>query len=133
LGGLVAGHDAGLTYNTWPLMDGRFLPRGLTLLEPIWRNVVENVATVQFLHRLGGYVLAAAVLAYAIATRTGSSASRERALLASVLVVTQVALGIATLVQAVPMGLALAHQGLALILLMVLVWNSAVLRRTAVS
>jgi cytochrome c oxidase assembly protein subunit 15 len=131
LGGLVAGHDAGLTYNTWPLMDGRFLPSGLTLLEPIWRNVIENVATVQFMHRLGGYVLAAAVLAYAVAIRGGPPVSRERALLASVLVVAQVALGIATLLKAVPVGLALAHQGLALILLLVLVWHATVLGRSA--
>jgi cytochrome c oxidase assembly protein subunit 15 len=133
LGGLVAGHDAGFTYNTWPLMDGRFVPTGLTLLEPIWRNVIENVATVQFMHRFGGYVLAAAVLAYAVAVRGGPAASRERALLASVLVVAQVALGIATLLQVVPVGLALAHQGLALILLMVLVWNASTLGRSAVA
>jgi cytochrome c oxidase assembly protein subunit 15 len=131
LGGLVAGHDAGLTYNTWPLMDGHLVPSGLTLLDPIWRNFLENVATVQFSHRLGAYVLVAATLAYAIANRAGPIACRERALLASLLVMAQVALGVATLVRGVPIELALAHQGLALILLLVLVWNASALARSA--
>ncbi len=127
LGGMVAGHDAGLAYNTWPLMDGRFVPKGLALLDPAWRNIVENVTTIQFSHRVGGYLLAAAILAYAVATRRESAEARGRALLASALVLAQVALGIATLVLAVPTGPALAHQGMALILLLVLVWNASLL------
>lgn len=127
LGGLVAGHDAGLAYNTWPLMDGRLVPNGLALLDPAWRNIVENVTTIQFAHRLGAYVLTAAILAYTIALRRESAAMRSRALLASLLVLAQLALGIATLVLAVPTGLALAHQGLALILLLVLVWHASVI------
>jgi cytochrome c oxidase assembly protein subunit 15 len=128
LGGLMAGHDAGLTYNTWPLMDGQFVPRGLSLLEPFWRNLVENIATIQFNHRLGAYVLAAAILAYAIAARRIPPV-RNRALLMSLLALAQIALGVATLVLGVPIGLALAHQGLALILLLVIVWNASVLSR----
>ncbi len=129
LGGLMAGYDAGLTYNSWPLMDGRFVPRGLLLLEPAWRNFVENTATIQFDHRTGAYVLTAAVPLHAIMTRAGPI--RARALLACGLVIAQVGVGVATLVQAVPIGLALMHQGLALILLLVLVWNASVLRRIA--
>ena len=127
LGGLVAGHDAGLAYNTWPLMDGRLVPNGLALLDPAWRNIVENVTTIQFAHRLGAYVLAAAILAYALAIRRESVAARHRAYLASALVLAQLSLGVATLVLAVPTGLALAHQGMALILLLVLVWHASVL------
>jgi heme a synthase len=69
LGGLVAGHDAGLTYNTWPLMDGRFVPKGLGAEHPLWRNVFDNIVTIQFNHRIGAYVLAAAILAYTVAMR----------------------------------------------------------------
>src|SRR6185436_8852008 len=47
LGGLVAGRDAGLTYNTWPLMDGRLVPSGLGMLKPVWLNLVDNITTVQ--------------------------------------------------------------------------------------
>ena len=127
LGGLMAGYDAGLVYNTWPLMDGRFVPRGLFLLEPAWRNFVENAATIQLNHRIVAYLLAAAVLLYAIAARRKGASARGRALLAAGLVIAQVAVGIATLVQGVPIALALIHQGLALILLLTLVWNASVL------
>jgi cytochrome c oxidase assembly protein subunit 15 len=131
LGGLVAGHDAGLVYNTWPLMDGRLVPSGLTLLQPFWLNVVDNVATIQFNHRLGAYLLVGAILAFLLAVRNGAAALRQRALLMMVLVLAQIALGVATLLGGVPMGLALMHQGLAVTLLLVLVWNAAVLRRGA--
>lgn len=125
-GGLMAGHDAGRTYDTWPLMDGRFVPSGVLLLEPLWRNVVENVTTIQFNHRMGGYVLAAAVVLYALAIWRGGAPLRGRALLAVALVALQIAVGVATLLHGVPIGLALAHQGLALVLLLTLVWNAAV-------
>jgi cytochrome c oxidase assembly protein subunit 15 len=129
LGALVAGHDAGLTYNTWPLMDGRLVPRGLGLLEPRWLNLVDNITTIQFNHRIGAYVLLAAVLSYsALAWRAGP-AIRNRATLIGVLVLTQLGVGIATLIHVVPIGLALAHQGFAMIVLLVLVWNASVLRR----
>ena len=57
LGALVAGIDAGRTYNDWPLMAGAFLPPYPFELEPIWRNFFENAGLVQFLHRIAGYVL----------------------------------------------------------------------------
>ena len=131
LGGLVAGSKAGFTYNTWPLMDGRLVPAGLGLLRPAWLNLVDNVTTIQFCHRLGAYALAAAILAYAVVKRRGTPPARERAMLMSAVLLAQLALGIATLVNVVPTGLALAHQGTALILLFVLVWNAAVMRRAA--
>jgi cytochrome c oxidase assembly protein subunit 15 len=127
LGGFVAGHDAGLTYNTWPLMDGRFVPTGLGLLEPGWRNLVDNVTTIQFNHRIGAYVVLAAVLAYALASHGAAHAVRHRALLLTALVLAQLGLGIATLLLVVPTGLAIAHQGLALVLLLALVWNASVM------
>jgi cytochrome c oxidase assembly protein subunit 15 len=129
LGALVAGHDAGLTYNTWPLMDGRFVPRGLWSLDPGWLNVVDNVTTIQFNHRIGAYVLLAAFLAYGAAAFRAESALRTRAILMTVLLLAQVGVGIATLVRAVPIGFALMHQALAMILLLALVWNASVLAR----
>lgn len=127
-GAFVAGHDAGLTYNTWPLMDGRLIPKGLATLEPLWLNWVDNVTAIQFNHRMVGYGLVIAILAYAAATWNAGLESRRRALWMSALVLGQIALGVATLVTSVPLGLALAHQALALILLFALVWNAAVLQ-----
>ena len=86
LGGLVAGHDAGLTYNTWPLMDGRIIPKGLGAAHPFWRNVFDNVVAIQFNHRIGAYVLAAAILAYAVAMRRADVPARGRAILLGVLI-----------------------------------------------
>ena len=128
LGGLVAGHDAGLTDNTWPLMDGRFIPRGLGALEPVWLNIVGNITAIQFNHRIGAYVLSAAILAYAVMVRRATPSVRGRAMLLSALVLAQVAVGIVTLVNIVPIPLALMHQALALVLLFSLVWNASVLQ-----
>ncbi len=91
LGGLVAGLDAGLTFNTWPLMDGTLVPSGLFATEPWWRNIFENVATVQFDHRLGGYILFAVTLLYALfASRTPQASGAQRL---AFLVLLQAALG----------------------------------------
>ena len=54
LGALVAGLDGGLKYNTWPLIDGAFMPPldQLLFIKPLWRNLFENILTVQFDHRM---------------------------------------------------------------------------------
>ena len=108
LGGLVAGLDAGLTFNTWPLMDGALVPSGLFPQSPAWRNLFEDVATVQFDHRLGAYLLFALAIFHAFQAR-GTPYARGALLLAT-LVTLQAALGITTLLQAAPFPLALAHQ-----------------------
>jgi cytochrome c oxidase assembly protein subunit 15 len=110
-------------------MDGRFVPAGLLALEPAWLNLVDNIATIQFDHRIGAYAMAATSLAYLLAVRKETSPLRARALLLTGLVLVQIALGVATLVYVVPIPLALAHQGTALILLFALVWNASVLQR----
>src|SRR5690606_37576366 len=56
-GGLVAGLNAGLAHNTWPLMDGAFIPKGLLIMQPAWLNIFENAMTVQFQHRMGAYAV----------------------------------------------------------------------------
>ena len=124
LGALVAGSRAGLSYNTWPLMDGSFMPpwAHMTNLEPAWRNWFENVATVQFLHRLGAYALLALALWHALkASRlAGGTSAARRAWTIVGMVLTQAGLGIATLYAVndqIPLGLGLAHQGFAMLVL----------------
>lgn len=119
LGALVAGLHAGLTYNTWPLMDGRLWPDQLLTIQPWWLNLFENPKTVQFIHRLGAYVLFVAAAWHMVATwRTepGSTHAR-RAVLLFVLVSAQAAVGIATLLTVVHLHMALAHHTLAIVLL----------------
>ena len=117
-GGFVAGTKAGYAFNTFPLMNGRFVPEGVFGLEPWWVNLFENIATVQFGHRLVAYALLAAVPAFWWQARRFDLAPRARALLHALLAVLllQVALGIATLMYIVPVSLGAAHQAGALAL-----------------
>lgn len=119
LGGLVAGLDAGLAFNDWPLMDGAAVPSGLFVLEPAWLNFFENPKTVQFAHRIGGYVLWGLILLqWSITVRTASAAThKRRAAILFALVTLQAAIGIMALVHQVPSYLALLHQAGAVIVL----------------
>lgn len=124
LGALVAGLDAGLVFNTFPLMDGRFVPKDLYMLEPAWRNHFENITMVQFQHRIGAYVLTAAILgfvatAWRYAINTGI---KTRLMLVLALLLLQIGLGISTLVQVVPIMLASKHQAVAAILFALMIW-----------
>jgi cytochrome c oxidase assembly protein subunit 15 len=116
-GGFVAGLDAGMGYNTWPLMDGQVVPKGLFTAEPWWRNLFENAMTVQFNHRLLAYVLAVLIAGYAYVVQ------QRAASLMFAAVILQVALGIWTLLWQVPLWLGLAHQGGAMIVLAAALWN----------
>lgn len=125
LGAFVAGTKAGLSHNTWPLMDGRLIPSGLFEMSPWWINAFENVATIQFNHRLLAYVLLA-VIGWHV-WRVVQSADDERvrvsALLLAVGVLLQVVFGIWTLLAMVPLWLGLVHQGGAVVVLGLAVWH----------
>lgn len=119
LGGLVAGLHAGLTYNTWPLMDGAVIPGDLFVIEPAWRNLFENPKTVQFVHRMFAYAVLAAALWHAVATSRAQprSTHARRAWLLAALLTCQVAIGVATLLMQAPIDVALTHQFVAMLAL----------------
>lgn len=116
-GGFVAGTRAGFAFNDWPLMHGRFIPEGLLALEPLWLNAFENLATVQFNHRILAYLLCLIVPLYWWLGRRYPLAAGTRGLLHLLLAMlaVQVALGITTLIQHVPLALAAAHQAGAMV------------------
>lgn len=115
-GGFTAGLHAGLDYNTFPLMDGQLVPQGYALLEPFWRNLTQNVAAVQFDHRLlATLTLATATATALIGLRRGAPRGPLLALQLAVLL--QYSLGVATLLLVVPVPLAVAHQVTAVLLL----------------
>jgi cytochrome c oxidase assembly protein subunit 15 len=119
LGALVAGLDAGMAYNTWPLMDGGVVPGGLFVQQPWWINLFENPKTVQFVHRLGAYTVLAVAIWHAIAAwrdGPGSMHARRAQLLLGMIVV-QAMIGITTLVLVVPFDWALLHHGFAIVVL----------------
>lgn len=117
LGGLVAGSKAGLTYSTWPLMDGVLVPAAakLFVMPNAWENFVDNPTLVQFNHRLGAYALLGLTFWHAFAARSTALARRAWHLFA--LVLAQGVLGIVTLLLVVPLWAGLAHQALALLVL----------------
>ncbi|HBF29785.1 COX15/CtaA family protein [Rhizobium sp.] len=119
LGALVAGLRAGLSYNTWPLMDGSLVPGDLFIVHPAWLNFFENVKTVQFVHRLGAYTVFLVALYHMITSLASAPKSQHarRSVLLFWLVTCQAAIGIITLVSHVDFHAALTHQGVALIVL----------------
>lgn len=121
-GAFVAGLDAGHGYNTWPLMNGALIPDGLFAMSPAWINLFENALTVQFVHRTIAYVIVvvAGVYCLTLLRRLEQGALAISALLILLVVVMQVALGVATLLSGVHIGLALCHQVAALVLLALL-------------
>ncbi len=121
-GGFVAGLRAGHAYNTFPLMNGQLFPDDLWLLEPWWRNFLWNVATVQFVHRAIFWALLVLVpLAWWRLRHTGARLAVHH-LLGMFLV--QATLGIGTLLLAVPVPLAAAHQAGAVLLLACALWTA---------
>lgn len=117
-GGFVAGTKAGLTYNTFPLMEGRLIPEGMYSMQPFWVNWLENVTTIQFNHRLLAYILFFTLPVWALAIRRNgqTSSSRNAGHVLIIVLLLQVSLGIATLLLRVPPTLGVLHQGGAIVL-----------------
>jgi cytochrome c oxidase assembly protein subunit 15 len=111
-GALVAGLDAGMGFNTWPLIDGAFVPSGLGEAQPWYLNLFENPLTVQFDHRMLGYAVVVAALGQLIwlAAKGAPQALIGSALVLALFAVLQATLGVWTLLLAVPITLGLAHQ-----------------------
>ena len=121
LGALVAGLRAGLVYDTWPLIDGAFVPKASRLFfdTPLWRNFFENTLTVQFDHRMLAYTIWLCALLHLFdVARTGKAGpGYRRALTLFAAVTLQAALGIFTLLSGDRLPIALIHQAGALLVL----------------
>jgi heme a synthase len=127
-GAFVAGLHAGLVYNSFPLMDGALIPDGLFIMKPWYINIFENVTLVQFIHRVLGVFNFINLLAYSYKIFTLESGKRLAALL-SICITTQLALGILTLVLQVPLVMALLHQAMAIILIIIMIASLKMLYR----
>ncbi len=129
-GGFVAGIRAGLTYNTFPLMNGYLIPPDLFVLEPWYRNFFDNMTTVQFDHRLIAWTLAFLVPLFWYQSRQVnlSVTTRLACNLFLLMLAIQISLGIATLLHVVPIPLAASHQGGAVLLFAASLWVSHRLR-----
>ncbi len=121
-GGLVAGLRAGLDYNTWPLMGDSFVPEGLLELSPWWLNAFENIAAVQFDHRMLAYLTVGLVVILWWRARSADARIRRAVTALTHMAVLQIGLGIATLLLVVPLPLAVLHQAGAAVTFSLAVW-----------
>lgn len=133
LGALVAGLRAGKIYNTWPEIDGGFVPAAERLFfeTPWWRNLFDNSLTVQFEHRMVAYALFVLAILHALDTirsRAGPTVVNGALGLAAVITL-QATLGILTLLNSAPIDLALTHQGVAILVLTLAVLQAERLAR----
>lgn len=131
-GGFVAGIRAGFAYNTFPLMNGHFIPPEIFMLEPWYRNFFANMATVQFNHRLIAWILAFLVPLFWLKSKKYnlSETTRIACNLFLIMLLIQISLGISTLLYVVPIPLAASHQGGAVLLFAAALWVSHRLRLT---
>ena len=124
-GALLAGLRGGPIFPTWPLIDGSLIPStgAMLTLQPVWRNLFENVLTVQVEHRLMAYALWLFAIIHAVdITRTlGRSRALIRVLILAAAVTIQAVLGILTLIFETPLALALMHQATAMAVLTIAV------------
>jgi len=117
LGALVAGIDAGRSYNEWPLMGGSFVPPTAFDLEPLWRNFFENAGLVQFIHRVTGYLLMAfGLIVWWRSRGSGNGDTRFAFNLVLALMVVQMVIGIMAVLYSAPWQMAILHQFTAVLL-----------------
>ena len=130
-GGFVAGLKAGKVYNTFPMMGDYWLPPGTMSLDPLWRNFFDNVTTVQLDHRILAMTTLVAVVVFWLKSRNADVPARSRPAINALLhtVLLQVALGITTLLLAVPVFLGVLHQAVAMLLFSVSLYVLHSLRR----
>lgn len=118
-GAFVAGSHAGMVYNTWPKMGDEWVPEsvGFALEKDGASSLINNVASLQFIHRMMAYfiTLYVLVLGYKI-YNNGTSALKKAVVILELGILLQVVLGITTLLLQVPMWLGVLHQAVAFFL-----------------
>lgn len=119
LGAWVAGLDAGLAYDSFPTMNGEWVPQGLWVMEPWWANLWQNATTSQFLHRSGALALLIALIAlvFHLKNRALNPTTQKAIYLLIILMIWQITLGALTVIHHVPLLLAALHQFTAILLL----------------
>ncbi|MDA5555688.1 heme A synthase [Shimia sp. MMG029] len=121
LGALVAGIDAGRSYNDWPLMAGQIFPAEAFDLEPLWRNFFENAGLVQFIHRSWGYLLLIfAVVVWRRGQGSAHKSTRFAFNMALAAMFLQIVLGIVTVLTFAHMHVAITHQVMAVIVVVLI-------------
>lgn len=105
-GGLVAGLKAGVIYNTFPLMNGKIIPDEFLFYIPIWKNFLDNQATVQWIHRTFALLALLHIFLFLLKQKNFYTKIWFGFL------IFQVTMGIITLLHQVPVMLGTLHQGI---------------------
>lgn len=121
-GAYVAGLEAGYAYNSWPKMGGEWFPAETPIMEPFLRNFADNPIVVQFVHRWLAFAVAG--LAIWLGLRAWSRGLRREGAILIAAVLLQIQLGILTLLSGVRIDFAVAHQGMAALLLAAMMVNA---------
>jgi len=131
-GGFIAGLNAGIGFNTWPKMNGEWIPKAVYNLEPLWINLIENPWGIQFFHRTLALIIVAFVT-YMWSKRNRFSFNNNQIKSLNVLfilVILQTLLGIFTLIYEVPISLAALHQIGAFFLLSAAVYSKFIFSKS---
>lgn len=140
LGALVAGIDAGRAFPTWPDMNGLFFPADAFYVAdgqggslPIWHAFFENPGLVQFMHRMAGYALFVFGIVTWLRGRKSTHATTRFAFHAVMgMMLAQMVLGIATVLTAAHLHVAITHQ-LGAVILWVLILRARYLSQYPIS
>jgi cytochrome c oxidase assembly protein subunit 15 len=118
-GAFTAGLRAGYAFSSWPLMGDEIFPSATPMVQPWLLNLVDNPIVVQFIHRWWAFAAAGALIWLGIKTARAQSKSGG---ILHLLVVVQIVLGVATLLTGVELWVAVAHQGVAALLVVAVAW-----------
>jgi cytochrome c oxidase assembly protein subunit 15 len=124
LGAWVAGLDAGQVSNSWPLMDGRFFPAGVDWSHGVLWAAANDPFLVHFLHRWWAWVVVAALIV--LARKVRADGVRQASIAIHAAFGTQILLGIATVIEGVPIVLATLHQAVGALVVAATVWGAHV-------
>ena len=123
-GAFVAGLNAGIGFNTWPKMNGEWVPQAVYSLSPFWKNFVHGPYGIQFFHRTFAFIIVAFIIYICkkgISKSISSQHNKALYMLLSIILL-QTTIGILTIVLIVPFSLALIHQLIAFLMLMSIVY-----------
>ena len=131
-GGFVAGLNAGIGFNSWPKMNGEWIPEAVYSLDPLWKNFLESPYGIQFIHRTLAIIIVSFVIYIWYKGREIQHNYLQRKSLNILLsiIILQTVIGIFTLILIVPISLALTHQIIAFFLLMSVVYSIFVFKKS---
>ena len=131
-GAFVAGLNAGIGFNSWPKMNGEWIPEAVYSLDPLWKNFLESPYGIQFIHRTLALIIVSFVIYIWYKGREIQHNRLQRKSLNILLsvVILQTVIGIFTLILIVPISLALTHQIIAFFLLMSVVYSIFVFKKS---